>query len=77
MSCQKTFRNLEKTMKFSHEIALCMKENEGYGIFSMGYGTNAYYQIGKTQMLNDIIFPISGSDSKAFYVKDDNLFSNG
>lgn len=43
----------------------------------MGFGGSAQYQIGKTQVLNDLIFPISGSDSKAFYIKDDNLFSSG
>jgi hypothetical protein len=50
---------------------------EGMGIFSFGAGKKCLQKSGKSQLLNDILFPVSEFGHKAFEECDDNVFSNG
>ena len=47
------------------------------GIFNFGAGKKCLQMSGKSQMLNDILFPLNGFPHKAFEDGDDNVFSNG
>jgi hypothetical protein len=60
-------------LKFVPEIALSM--SEGVGIFNFGLG-KCIYPSGKSQLLNDLLFPNHETNNEAFEESDKNQFSN-
>ena len=75
MNCLVSYESRKQNLLYLPEIAFNMLE--GAGIFNLAAGNRSIYQIGKSQLLNDILFPTSEFEHNAFEECDDNIFSNG
>ena len=64
MVCQSSYKSKQQNLIYIPEIALQMEE--GMGIFNFGAGRKCLQKTGKSQLLNDILFPISDFGHKAF-----------
>jgi hypothetical protein len=64
MQCQKTFESEKCKLRYVPEILFIM--SEGSGILNIGCGGKCIQQCGKSQLMNDLLFPISEFTHEAF-----------
>ena len=64
MNCLVSYESRKQNLLYLPEIAFNMLE--GAGIFNLAAGNRSIYQIGKSQLLNDIITPVIDNHHEAF-----------
>jgi hypothetical protein len=75
MICQSSYVNEESNLLFVPEIAFEIVE--GIGIFNFGAGKICQLICGKSQLMNDLLFPSGTFLHQAFEENDINIFSSG
>ena len=73
MRCQLSPESKTINLRYAPELALIMLE--GTGVLNIGVGGKCTQQCGKTQMVNDLLFPSNEATHEAFEQQDKNLFS--
>ena len=72
-ACHRACVNNRSDMRYVPEVLFNMAE--GYGILNIGVGQKCIMQCGKSQFLNDILFP--NETHKPFNIDDNSAFSSG
>jgi hypothetical protein len=64
MNCQSSFQSGNYNLKYVPEVVFNMLE--GIGIFNFAAGKRCIHPVGKSQLLNDLLYPTAEFSHEAF-----------